>query len=450
MSKAVIVSPKFDINKDCSVFNNELNQSLDFGDAKWKVTFGEMLYHPSGWFNVRVNHNTFDIEINNYLEPPIILYKIHFISWEYANNRGLPSIHRIEHTSTLKAETHLGYFYSPGSKDQYELNNPKPILRLYRFREMAREHVLADDEPDPNHERCKWKYFYVYDVYESEYNSNPLTQPYYFRKIDYTLQRTIIDGILHTHWIMANVDGNVRRGSEYRKSVRLYMPPKYYDEHLFALEFNELIIKGLSWIFTYPKPPGSHVYPINFHVDAILTPLVEMNTKMINNKMYTTIQIEDDYHKACNLRIKFHSSLAFQPGFAENLWQDESWISWAIDKTPMRVHDRHNIRTVLTYKTKTSDFVCDITRNTLRRMYIYSDVCKPIIVNDLRLSILRMVTIDSTAHIAYVVYPFEFRDIAKNHISNIKIWFTEDLFGEIPLILSPNLYIKLIFQKFDG
>ena len=111
----------------------------------------------------------------------------------------------------------------------------------------------------------------------------------------------------------------------------------------------------------------------------------------------------------------------------------------------MRVHDRHNIRTVLTYKTKTSDFVCDITRNTLRRMYIFSDVCKPIIVNDLRLSILRMVTIDSAAHIAYAVFPFEFRDIAKNYISNIKIWFTEDLFGEIPLVLSPNLYIKLIF-----
>ena len=91
---------------------------------------------------------------------------------------------------------------------------------------------------------------------------------------------------------------------------------------------------------------------------------------MISNKMYTTIQIEDDYHKACNLRIKFHSSLAYQLGFAENLWQDESWISWATDKTPMRVLDRLNIRTVLTYKTKTSEFVCDITRNTLRRVYI--------------------------------------------------------------------------------
>ena len=134
---------------------------------------------------------------------------------------------------------------------------------------MVKEHILADDEPDPNHERCANFYFYMYDVYESEYNSNPLTQPYYFKKIDYALQRTITDGILHKSWVMASVDGNVRRGPEYRKSVRLYMPPKYYDEHLFVLEFNELIIKGLTWIFTYPKPPGYHVYPINFHVDAI-------------------------------------------------------------------------------------------------------------------------------------------------------------------------------------
>ena len=40
MSKAVIISPKFDNKKDYSEFNNELNQPLDFGDAKWKVTFG--------------------------------------------------------------------------------------------------------------------------------------------------------------------------------------------------------------------------------------------------------------------------------------------------------------------------------------------------------------------------------------------------------------------------
>src|SRR5277367_6804397 len=366
MSKAVIVSPKFDINKDCSVFNNELNQSLDFGDAKWKVTFGEILYHPSGWFNVRVNHNTFDIEINNYLEPATILYKIHFTSWEYANNIGLPPIHRIQHTSVLKAETHLGYFYSPGNKDQYELKNPKPKLRIYRFREMTREHILADDESDPNHERCGWIYFYMYDVYESEYNSNPLTQPYYFKKIDYTLQRTITDGILHKDWVMANVDGNVRRGPEYAKNIRLYIPPKYYDEHLFVSEFNALIIKGLTWIFSYSKPPGYYVYPISFYHDVIITPLVEMNMKMINNKMYTAIQIEHDYHKACNLRIKFHSSLAYQLGFSENLWHAESWISWVADKAPMRVYDHFNIRTVLTYKTKTSDFVCDITCNTLR------------------------------------------------------------------------------------
>src|SRR5277367_5502670 len=153
MSKAVIVSPKFDNNKDCSEFNNELNQSLDFGDAKWKVSFGEMLYYPSGWLNVRANHNTFDIEISNYLDPAIILYKIQFTSWEYANSRGLQHVYKLQHKSVTKTGNHLGYFYCPGTKTLYELKNPKPILLLYRFREMVTEHILADDEPDPNHER---------------------------------------------------------------------------------------------------------------------------------------------------------------------------------------------------------------------------------------------------------------------------------------------------------
>ena len=128
-----------------------MNQPLDFGDAKWKVSFGEMLYHPSGWFNVRTNHNTFNIEISNYLAPAIIQYKIQFTSWEFANNRTLQHVYKLEHTSAIKAENHLGYFYSPGNKTQYELKNPKPILCLYRFREMVTEHILADDEPDPNH-----------------------------------------------------------------------------------------------------------------------------------------------------------------------------------------------------------------------------------------------------------------------------------------------------------
>ena len=113
------------------------------------------------------------------------------------------------------------------------MKDAKPILRLYRFRELFTEHILADDKPDPDHTRCSTNKFYIYDIYDSEYNLNPLTQPYYFKKIDYTLQKNE-GGVSFANWVMANVDGNVRMGPEYKKNIRLYMPPKYYNEHLFA------------------------------------------------------------------------------------------------------------------------------------------------------------------------------------------------------------------------
>ena len=103
-------------------------------------------------------------------------------------------------------------------------------------------------------------------------------------------------------------------------------------------------------------------------------------------------------------------------------------------------------RKKLDYVTCESKYGCDLSRNTLRKMCIFCDMCKPIIVNERRMQLLRILPIDMSSQVSYAVFIPEFREVIQKRIDTIKVWFTEELFGD-PLVLTDNIFLKFVIHE---
>src|SRR5277367_1713644 len=424
MSKCIILSPQFGSSMQNGEFITKLNQPIDFTDKKGMVSLAEIMYHPKGWYNIRTGHNTFDLEVSAYLDFDKAAYDLWFTSWEYLDK----SDGKKEVVKSRVSTIAEGYIVkdAPGISTKYVKNNPKAILRLYRFN---RSRQATYD--------YHWLY---YDVYDSEFNDFPNTQQYYFTNVDYKTWTYKGNINMYPHKINAFVGGNHRRSKQFKRNTRQTIPPGYYDEQQFAAVFNKELEKGIKIIYHW-KPPGFFQYPINYDGEDEYKP-IELVIKYVNNQFQCVIQVEDDYQKASNIRIKLHNSLAYQLGYIEYQFQEFPWISWAAG----------NVRKFDIYRKKLncviceSKYRCDLSKNTLRKMCIFCDMCKPIIVNERRMQLLRILPIDMNSQLSYAVFMPEFREVIQKRIDTIRVWFTEEIFGE-PIILTDNIFLKFVIHE---
>ena len=151
-------------------------------------------------------------------------------------------------------------------------------------------------------------------MYDSEFNDLPDVKQYYFKNVDYeTWDAKKIDVFnVYPYKVNVLVDGNQRRSKFFKRNARQTIPPGYYDEERFVSVFNRELEKGIKTIYHW-KPPGFFQYPMNYDGEDEYKP-VELVLKYVNNQSQCVIQVEDDYQKASNLRIKLHNSLAYQLG----------------------------------------------------------------------------------------------------------------------------------------
>src|SRR5277367_4932426 len=390
MSKIIILSPQFGSSMQNGEFTTKLNQAIDFADKKGMVSLAEIMYQPKGWYNIRNGHNTFDMEVSGYLDVQGVPFDLKFTSWEYLDKSdGKKEVAIVRKTSKY-GEYQLNN--APGIRTKYVKNNPKPILRLYRFN---RSHQVTYD--------YDWLY---YSVHDSEFNDLPDVQQYYFKNVDYeTWNAKKIDVFnIYPNKVNALVDGNQRRHRLYKRITSQTIPPGYYDDGEY-------------------KP-------------------VELVIQYANNQQQCVIYVEDDYQKASNLRIKLHNSLAYQLGFIEYQLQEFPWISWATGN----VREFGAPRKKLDYVTCESKYGYDLSRNTLRKMCIFCDMCKPIIVNERRMQLLRILPIDMNSQLSYAVFMPEFREVIQKRIDTIRVWFTEEIFGE-PIVLTDNIILKFVIHE---
>ena len=62
------------------------------------------------------------------------------------------------------------------------------------------------------------------------------------------------------------------------------------------------------------------------------------------------------------------------------------------------------------------------------------------------MQLLRILPIDMSSQVSYAVFMPEFREIIQKRIDTIKVWFTEELFGE-PLVLTDNIFLKFVIHE---
>ena len=198
------------------------------------------------------------------------------------------------------------------------------------------------------------------------------------------------------------------------------IPPNNYEISAFIKAFNECTRAALLQLFEKIK-----VSPNVMRFQS--SDKFFMNQDDSN---HVCININPDYNKIINLRIRLQPPLQYQLGYSEYLGYDIGWSSW------------HVADGVLQWKSK---IAIDELKNTLNSMFVFCDICMPTLVNDQLLPLLRMIPMYSDAQLYHESFPLQLIGISRGRISRIKIWFTATLFGP-PLAFNDDIFVKLIFE----
>ena len=90
----------------------------------------------------------------------------------------------------------------------------------------------------------------------------------------------------------------------------------------------------------------------------------------------------------------------------------------------------------------------DLHRNTLRSMWVFSDIVADNLVYNMSVPLLRFMPVDSTSHqISFETFSaLMYKPISKSIIQDIRIWFSESHTGE-PIQLSADSVVRLQFDR---
>src|SRR5277367_561782 len=239
------------------------------------------------------------------------------------------------------------------------------------------------------------------------------------------------------------------------KSLTIHIPEGHYFDRSFVDVFNKTVNMGLEelygssthqmgiseWPMLYNGPPN----PPMFYLE-----ILEIQKDSLN-LLYYRINIDDDYHKATKLSLKINRELQHLMGMTKYLADDYGIISWPEKKNFRRGNMEKNARQELTYFRTTFTQPCAMWANSVTRFYLFCDICEPMIVNNQRCQLLRMLG-SSDAGMAtnaanQITFPLQYRKICKGLVTSIKVWMREDLFSRQEINIVSDVYVKLVFQQ---
>src|SRR5258708_4896400 len=428
-------------------FSNVLNQSLEFDDPndEWTVALGEMYYLPDLWYNVREGFNEIQVSIQNLPVTKVdVETKKYYIYCKYMTIENIAIPDKTDNRFTWNGDK----IVDDGWRE-YDPKDPNLICFILRF--YTKEEW---EKPWGVGKSCySYKYFsvdkanygglkHVHDYrqpwrwpdmsqLEGGY-SNPKAPTqlsiHYSNFIKDCLKKTSDDDMR----IEVLVYGN--RVYDEELVVTTTVPPNQYPtvESLLASIQRELnfAIKHLfdkyhaeSSMYDDTKENGRWVW-LDLKID----------TKSINPLKIVQITQSDALHSKIRLKIKYSRELQFQLGYTDYPMLDLGWITFGRNMNAT-IHAMHPP---------------DIYRNTLRSIWVFCDIVQPSHVGKNKLPLLRFLPVDNSTHqISYeVASHLQFKPIGRNSIETIKVWLAEDERG-IPLILSADSYIQLIFNRVE-
>ena len=426
-------------------FSNVLNQSLEFDDPNdaWTVALGEIFYLPDSWYNIRDGYNKIKVSLTNLPvdEIPDRMYQIYYDSmkiellgsltktdtrFQWRKKDGIDQVagdsgefydadRAVGYMIHISKNDVLCYSYkyltydkenNGGFRLRYSvLTKKRDILRWPTQREL--EEMGGYGSP-----KAPRKLKMHSDIYNKEC----------FRLHDGDEDLPTIK------YLDVNVYGNMILDEEVMETC--YIPPNQYPtvESLLAAMAGE-IENAIKLLMTKYHVNETLYKAKKTGLWIWLGVLLHRNT----NPILKLVQIGADealVKAKIIIKIHFAKEIQFQLGFTEYPILDLGWIT--ISNTVSALHPP------------------DIYRNTLRSIWIFCDIVQPSHVGDKKLPLLRFLPVDTSTHqISYEVSShLQFQPVGKNSIETIRVWLAEDERG-IPLILSNDSYIHLIFQRVE-
>jgi len=460
-----------------------LPQKLNFANAPhehWRMSLAEMIYHPGKWFNIRESNNLVELKIQDWAREIHVNRNVYAFSWELrdtAEHIKSPGTYTRVVSSYLQEEYIKAYDHGPGEKRAFDPKKAdKPVLRLYAYKRKTSRRLLGFTKVtfefevwDSRINETPGSSLYKFDFDYREFPYDYLTQYYRINVLAITSTWNHPKGSVKDPWFgisrrpsrgkMPKVTYEVNKDNwNYLnpkpvvaiKLHKIYLPIGSYNHQTFKLMFNEEVEKGLTTLYgSSKKQQGVLKWPLNYNGENKEPPMFFMDINEKDGRYFVTFNIDDDYHLATKLSFHINADLQYLMGLVSNIGKHFGSVWWNV-KSSMREEGKGEIRSSLTYLKKTFPYEIDLTRGTLRKMYVHCNICKPIIVNDQREQILRMVALDVFSGTAQLPFPFEFHEICDSNVSAIKIWFTEDVLNAAPINIQDEIYVKIIFQQVAG
>src|SRR5277367_1288786 len=510
---SIILSSKYDSLGRGGSFTNELPQPLNFAlnkNEKWRMSLAELTYHPAAIYNIRKTNSDIKLIITDFAILTWVKKKIFYLSWEFVKEPqhvfqpgvikkyftwtktifGVPG-ELSEFIDTLPMIPMRGDL--PGNASHFANfkpeNRDKPCLRLYLCKSIKwREDLISPSDlglieiPLPNNVEAE------FEIWDSEYNKKPETKMYKFHlnfqahdkyrtnHAPYsmeTLLATTTWGV-SSEWtedeykprkkkkrsIEAPKRDKSKGVDDYRsqmsirsKTLTIHIPEGHYSDRSFVDVFNTTVNKGLEELYgSSTRQMGVNEWPVHY-AGPLNPPMFFLGFEEIQkdsrHQSYYRLNIDDDYHKATKLSLKINRELQHLMGMTKYIADDYGIISWPAKKN-VRAADG-NARHELTYYRTTFPYPCAMRTNRVTKFYLFCDICEPMIVNDQRCQLLRMVgSTDegATANPAnHITFPLQYRKICKSLVTSIKVWMQEELFSRQEINIVSDVYVKLVFQQ---
>src|SRR6266853_1582481 len=155
-----------------------------------------------------------------------------------------------------------------------------------------------------------------------------------------------------------------------------------------------------------------------------------------NKKVY--IAFEKTWVLKTSIKIRLHPSLAYQLGFSAYIGYDIGWhsVTKVLRNTTTRNHYRWEA---------TREF--DLNRNTLFSICVFCNIIESVMVGDKQMPLMRYLPVDDTTNqIPLSLFmSMTYNKVNKGSVNAIKIWLTEDIFGE-PIKFNGDVHVKLLFE----
>ena len=402
---------------------------------------------PDSWYNVRDSQNSIELSIEDFDVNSNKDFTVYGFK-RYEQSLRPCSLSRVdgEWQSTIE--------YPFGSSLAAEYSTVKIVGHVSQFKDWVKnaENSIAMEILNVPHERKYLEYEMTkpFDAYYNSKNWLPAWQQYeytYYRADDvlvyYHITYLMMIGGRRLYEIKnvdINADGERRKALQnaasdpqntkyvlacfqYRVEPlvrRTTLPPGHYaTENIFMGAVQDTLNNNFKTMLD-ESSASSKIQALFDRSKSLMFELSGHDGSKVSKLHLSNLVLE------AHLKVRLHPTLQFQLGLVDYLSDDLGWVD------RVEVWGKHP---------------CDMSRNTLRSMYVFCDIIEPNMVCDRLIPLLRFMSVDASSHqISYEAFGRLIpRLVNKTSVLNIRVWFSEFWHGQTSLALSADTVVRLQF-----